>query len=47
MQRYQRVVLGRAAVIAEFQRLERPTSKHHRTGGPGFHMARCGTQLGP
>lgn len=32
--------------VAEFQRLERPTSKHHRTGGPGFPR-RCGTQLGP
>ena len=40
-------VLGGAAVVTEFQRLERPTSKHHCTGGPGFHMASWGTQLGP
>lgn len=47
-QRYQRVVvLGRAAVTTELQRLERPTSKQHHTGGPGFPMASWGTQLRP
>lgn len=40
------VVLGRAAVIAEFQRLEGPpqTPSHW---GSGLPLARCGTQLGP
>ena len=41
------VVLGRAAVTTESQRLERPTCRQHHTGGPGFPMASQGHSCVP